>query len=258
MNYLTRLALTLLLCLPILVSGCDDHKKSTEQPKVMIMLTSADYPPFAFYDTSPHGAEVIGFEVDLAKRIGEYLGFEVEVQDVDFAGIIPGLQSGRADFAMAALSLTKERQKNIDFSEGYYFANNVIVTRKDSNFMHRKNFLEVKVGVQLGSTQEAFAKIWIQRRKGLELVLLNRVNHLIQEVIAKRLDAVIIEKTPAVAYVEKNSDVLELFHLQGKGEAYAIGFAKGSPHVDRFNQALKHLREIGYLDELVQKWLKNF
>ena len=74
------------------------------------MGTSADYPPFEFVDTAK-GEEIIGFDIDLANLIGEKLGFEVKVENIDFNGLIPAIQAGKVDFVLAVVTPNPERDK---------------------------------------------------------------------------------------------------------------------------------------------------
>ena len=97
------------------------------------MATSADYPPYEFVDSSSGSQEIVGFDVDIAKYITEKLGAELKIDNVDFNGLIPALQSKRADFVMAGMTPTPERKQNVDFSEIYYDAKNTIVAKKGSN-----------------------------------------------------------------------------------------------------------------------------
>ena len=78
--------------------------------------------------------------------------------NTDFNGIIPALQSGRADFAMAGMTPTAERKKNVAFSDIYYEAKNTIVAQQGSNLTKPEDLAGKNVGVQLGSTQEEAAK----------------------------------------------------------------------------------------------------
>ena len=82
----------------------------------LVMVTSDDYPPYEFRNTATGKDETIGFDVDIAKSIAKGVSFELEIRDTDFSGIIPALQSRRADFAMAGMTPTAERKKNVDFS----------------------------------------------------------------------------------------------------------------------------------------------
>ncbi len=79
--------------------------------------TSADYPPFAFYDDK---FQLDGFDIALMKAIGEKLGVEVEFNDFAFDGLGNALQLGQIDAAIAAISVTPERQELVDFSDVYY------------------------------------------------------------------------------------------------------------------------------------------
>lgn len=85
--------------------------QSTNQK--IVMVTSADYPPYEFRDTASGKNEIIGFDVDIAKYITKELGLELSITDTDFNGIIPALQSKRADFAMAGMTPTAERKKTL-------------------------------------------------------------------------------------------------------------------------------------------------
>ncbi len=133
------------------------QSSGTAQQK-LTMVTSADYPPYEYRDTATGKDEIIGFDTDIAKYITKKLGFGLEIKDTDFNGIIPALQSHRADFAMAGMTPTAERKKNVDFSDIYYEAKNTIVARKGSNLKKPEDLAGKKVGVQLGSIQEKAAK----------------------------------------------------------------------------------------------------
>lgn len=96
----------------------------------LVMVTSADYPPYEFRDTATGKNEIIGFDVDIAKRITQELGYDLEIRDSDFNGLIPALQAGRADFVMAGMTPTPERKKNVDFSDIYYEAKIQLLPKK--------------------------------------------------------------------------------------------------------------------------------
>lgn len=226
---------------------------ATAQQKKLTMVTSADYPPYEFRDTATGKDEIIGFDVDIAKNITQELGYQLEIKDTDFNGIIPALQSGRADFAMAGMTPTTERKKNVDFSDIYYEAKNTIVAPKGSNLTKSEDLVGKNVGVQLGSTQEEAAK----KFKGVKLKSLNRTAEIIQEVKAGRIDAAIIEDTIAKGFIGSNPD-LEFNTIPNVGEAgSAIAFPKGSELVDDFNRVLAQMKQSGEIENLVKKWFEN-
>lgn len=220
----------------------------------LVMVTSADYPPYEFRDTASGKGDIIGFDVDIAKYITNQLGYDLEIKDTDFSGIIPALQSGRADFAMAGMTPTEERKKNVDFSEIYYEAKNTIVTRKGSNLKTPEDLSGKKVGVQLGSTQEKTAKEF----KNVQLVALNKTGDLVQEVKARRIDAAVIEDTIARGFIANNPD-LEFNTIPSSGEeaGSAIAFPKNSRLVADFNRVLAEMKQSGEIERLIKKWFEN-
>lgn len=228
-----------------------------EQKQKLVMVTSADYPPYEFRDTATGNNEIIGFDVDIAKHITQELGYELEIRDTDFNGIIPALQSRRADFAMAGMTPTAERKKNVDFSNIYYEAKNTIVALKGSNFTTPEALAGKTVGIQLGSTQEKAAEEIAKTVKGITIKRLNRTSEIIQELKANRIDAAIIEDTIASGFIASNPD-LEFNTVANTGEAgSAIAFPQGSNLVDDFNGVLQQMQQSGEINRLVKKWFEN-
>ncbi|MEO1404619.1 MAG: transporter substrate-binding domain-containing protein [Cyanobacteria bacterium J06635_1] len=228
-----------------------------EGDKVLIMATSADYPPYEFYETASGGGEPVGFDVDIAKAITEKLGYTLEIEDMDFNGIIPALQAGRADFAMAGMTPTDERKESVDFSQIYYDAKNTIVSSKGSGLAAYEDLEGRKVGVQLGSIQEGEAK---DKSETISMTIepRNKVSELIQEVKAGRLDAAIVEDTVAKGYVLNNEDLefstVETDEVSGS----AIAFPKDSPLAAEFDQALTELVESGEIEGMVTTWFEDY
>lgn len=244
----STIILAVIVALTIIV-GQGITTKLVAQEK-LTMVTSADYPPYEFRDTATGKNEIIGFDVDIAKNIAQELGIELEIKDTDFNGIIPALQSGRADFAMAGMTPTAERKKNVAFSDIYYEAKNTIVAKKGSNITKPEDLAGKNVGVQLGSTQEEAAK----KFKNVKLKSLNRTSEIIQEVKAGRIEGAIIEDTIAKGFIGSNPD-LEFNTLPNVGEAgSAIAFPKGSNRVADFNRVLAQMKQSGEIENLVKKW----
>jgi arginine/lysine/histidine transporter system substrate-binding protein len=214
------------------------------------MATSADYPPYEYIDTSSGSEEIIGFDIDIANYLTEQLGYGLEISNVDFNGLIPALQAKRADFVMAGMTPTEERKKNVDFSAIYYQAKNTIMAKTGSNLTNAASLSGKKVGVQLGSIQEGDAK----KIGGAEVIPLNKINEIIQELKAGRIDAAIVEDTVAKGYAEANPD-LEFNTIPPEGPSgSAIAFPKGSDLVAKFDPVLQEMISSGKIEELVTKW----
>ncbi|MBE9108333.1 transporter substrate-binding domain-containing protein [Nodosilinea sp. LEGE 07298] len=221
---------------------------------VLTMATSADYPPYEFVETAGGTEEIVGFDVDIARHIATELGYDLEITNIDFNGLIPALQAGRADFVMAGMTPTEERQQNVDFSDIYYTAQQTIVSPSGSGITSPADLEDKTVGVQLGSIQEGLAQDLATETPGMELSPLNRINEIVQELKSGRIDAAIIEDTVAKGFLENNPD-LEAVVIPEEGPVgSAIAFPKDSERVDDFNQVLAEMESSGLMEELIVKW----
>ncbi|WP_139489805.1 transporter substrate-binding domain-containing protein [Brevibacillus dissolubilis] len=236
--------------------GGQAGQPAAEQPVAKLrMATSADYKPYEYHDTSSGEDKIVGFDIDIANYIAKELGFELEIVDMDFNGIIPSLQSGRAEFAMAGMTPKPERLKNADFSVIYFEATNSIVSKKDANLTKVSELAGKTVGVQLGSIQEGEAKVFAEgEAKGMKIKQMNKIAEIIQELKAGRIDAAIIEDTVAKGFV-KNNEELQFTKIESAEPAgSAVAFPKGSEQVEKFNEVIKKMQENGELEKLIQKW----
>ena len=90
------------------------------------MATNATLSHMEYYD----GDNIVGIDADIAKAICDKLGYELQIEDMEFDSIIAAVQSGKADFGAAGMTVTEDRLKNIDFTDSYAKAKQVIITRK--------------------------------------------------------------------------------------------------------------------------------
>jgi polar amino acid transport system substrate-binding protein len=258
-----RRSLLTLLCTTTLavsaLASCEppqpgQNTTSSSGKKVLTMVTSPDYPPYEFYDTASRERKIVGFDVDIATKIAADLGYELKINESDFNGLVPALQAKRADFVMAGMTPTPERQKNVDFSSIYYEAKNTIIAPKASNLKTTKDLSGKTVGVQLGSIQEGDAKKIAAKVPGMKVKQLNRVPDIIQEIKSNRIDAAIVENTVAKGFTDSSTDlVFNVIPPEGPSGS-AIAFPKGSPLVADFNKALEKMKASGEIQTLAAKW----
>ena len=98
----------------------------TEYPNgTLTMATNAQFEPYEYYD----GDQIVGIDADIAKAICDKLGYELKIEDMEFDAIIAAVSSGKADFGAAGITVTEDRKKNIDFTDTYTKACQVIVVR---------------------------------------------------------------------------------------------------------------------------------
>ena len=239
-----------------LTTACGDGQSAGggAEGGTLTMATSADYPPYEFVETAGGTEEIVGFDIDIARHIATELGYDLEITNIDFNGLIPALQAGRADFVMAGMTPTEERRQNVDFSEVYYTAKQTIVAPVGSGITSPADLEGKTVGVQLGSIQEELANDLVAETPGMQLSPLNRINEIVQELKSGRIDAAIIEDTVAAGFLANNPD-LEASEIPEEGEAgSAVAFPLGSDLVGEFDRVLAEMEASGLMDELIVKW----
>ena len=92
----------------------------------LVMATNAAFEPYEYYE----GTTIVGIDADMAQALCDRLGYELEIQDMEFDAIINAVTSGKADIGVAGMTVTEDRLKSIDFSDSYTTATQVIVVRK--------------------------------------------------------------------------------------------------------------------------------
>jgi len=226
--------------------------QEAEAPKKkLIMGTSPDFPPFESVDAKNTG-EIVGFDIDIANLILDELGYELQIQSMDFNGLIAGLQAGRVDFVMSGMSATEERKTSVDFSEPYYYARNSIVSKAEHSYETLEALEGLVVGAQLGSIQE---KVAYEVPNPADVRKLNKVPDLVQEINSGRIAAAIVEDAVAVEMTNANPGlVMNFLPAEELDNGYAIAFPKGSPYVEEFNTVIAKFHEDGTFEELQQKW----
>ncbi|WP_155593427.1 transporter substrate-binding domain-containing protein [Lysinibacillus cavernae] len=227
----------------------------TEGKQVLKVGTSADYAPFEYVDAAK-GEEIIGFDIDLIKLVGEKIGVDMQVQDMDFNSLVPALQAGKIDVVISGMTPNPEREKVVDFSDKYNETEQVIIVKKDSGIKKEADLAGKKVGVQTASIQENLGNE-IAKKVDVAVEGRTRIPEIIQDMMSKRLDAGILEGGVAKGYLKTN-DQLVAFPVEEQPEDFkAIAVPKGSDLKDKINKALKELADEGKIQELEEKWLEK-
>ncbi|PFT88795.1 ABC transporter substrate-binding protein [Bacillus thuringiensis] len=254
MKKLVSISFALILIVSIFSACSNGESKETKgNKKVLVMGTSADYKPYEYVEASKSD-KIIGFDVDVAKYIGKELGYEVKVKDMDFGGLLASLSSGKVDFVMAGMTPTAERKNNVDFTDIYFVAKNMVVSKKDSNIKSVEDLKGKKVGVQTGSIQEEKAAEF-KKQVDFQVEGRDRIPEIVQEIKAGRFDAAIIEDTVAKNYLEKMKDLQGIEIKEAPEEVgAAIALPKNSDKTAEFNKVIKKMQENGEMDKLVKKW----
>lgn len=214
----------------------------------LVMATNAAFPPYE----NVEGDKIVGIDPEIAQAIADDLGMELVIEDMAFDSIIAAVTSGKASMGMAGLTVTEDRKQNVDFSDSYTMAAQVIIVKEGSTIAGPDDLSGLKVGVQLGTTGDIYAddieNATVERySKGFEAV-----NALLQD----KIDAVIIDNEPAKVFVAQNEG-LTILDEEFTVEEYAIAVQKGNTELlEKINGSLKKLKESGKIDEIIGKYIK--
>lgn len=214
----------------------------------LIMCTNAEFPPYEYHESN----EIVGIDVEICGAIAEKLGLELEIEDIAFDAIIPEIVSGKADLGAAGMTVTEDRQQNVDFSDTYAHATQVIIIREGSEIAGPEDLPGKLVGVQQGTTGDLYISDDLgdeaveRYAKGMEAV---------QALSQSKVDAVVIDRETAKQYVKQVSG-LEILDASYTDEEYAIAVKKGNTELlDAVNSAIRELKEEGRFDEIVAKYI---
>lgn len=239
------------------LSACKDND--------LIVATSANFAPFEYID----GKEFKGIDMDIAEVIAKKLNKKLVIKDMEFDAVVTSLASGSADIALSGLTINETRSKVIDFTQTYFNASQMVITRagdtRFENIATKEEILKtlqsipnLKIGVQVGTTGEFYAKgdsDW-----GFEGFHNAQVKSFSNGALAatamknEQIDIVIIDEMPTREIIKANSGT-QLINIALTKEEYAIGIAPNNKELkDSVNAILDEMRQDGTLESIINKY----
>ncbi len=237
-----------------MLTACKENKQQSDTTSTkMIVGTSADNPPYEFFQSG----KFVGFDIALMEEVAKELKTEIEFKDMNFDGILGSLTSGRIDAAIATITNSEERGKSVDFSNGYYVATKSLVCLNDTTVKSETNLENQTIGVQAGSVHELYANGDLKKKiPTIKIKSLPRIPDLIQDLKAKRIACMMVGTKEAQALITETPDLTSIT-LEDTKEAFAIALPKGSSLTEKINGALENLEKKGTIEALKKKWLKD-
>ncbi len=224
----------------------------------LIVGTSADWPPFEYIDAKGNFA---GIDIAIAERIARELGVQLEVKDMKFAALIEALKGGQVDLVIADLHHTAEREREIDFSKGYYVAYDaavVVLKSRAPEFKDEQSLYGKNIGVQLGTIQEEWANNHLKGKSNI--VSYDRVYpEMVMTLKRGDLDALIVGDIIGQVLASRDPDLVVVMRL-GSLSGAAIGVPQGAEDLKYVvNKVIEDLTSSGEMDRIFQeeinKWL---
>ena len=230
-------------------SPADVGSSSASSGGTLVLALEATFPPYEYMS----GTEVAGIDVDIAREIAKELNMELDIQEMPFDSVIAAVSTGKADFAASGLSVTAERQEQVDFSIEYATSHQVILTKADSGIASPAD-LTGPVGVQLGTVadleltdNEDYADVQVERY--------NKYTDAVNDLISGRLKAVVLDSLPAEA-LKGMDESLVILDESLLDDSYAIAVRKGNDELrEAINTVLQRLIDEGKIDAFTMNHL---
>ena len=228
----------------------------------------AAYAPFNWtQDNSSNGAVPIegtkqyanGYDVQTAKKIAKTLGKKPLIVKTKWEGLVPALTSGKIDLIIAGMSSTKERKKEIAFSNSYYTSEPVLVVRKDSKYAKAKNLNDFS-GAKVTSQQGVYLYNLInQIPKVSRQTAMGDFSQMRQALASNVIDAYVSERPEALSSTKANSNFKMVslkngFKVSKSDVTIAVGMRKGDPRIEQVNAALDQFplkEQISLMDKII-------
>ena len=221
----------------------------------LVMCTNASFPPYEYVE----GDKVVGIDADIAAAICEKLGYDLQIDDMEFDSLIAAVQSGKADFAMAGMTVTEERQQMINFSDSYATGIQSVIVKEDSDITSVDDLFAEganhTVGVQLSTTGDIYTTGDIEEAGLGTVQRFPNGNEAVMALLNGKIDCVVIDNEPAKAYVAANPG-LKVLDSSYAVEDYAAAIAKDNTELlEKFNAALAELKADGTIDAIIAKYI---
>jgi polar amino acid transport system substrate-binding protein len=228
-----------------------DKLQAIKDKGVLVLGTSADYPPFEFHIEVNGKDTIVGFDIDIANKIAENIGVELEIVDMKFEGLLPALTAGKIDLIVSGMTPTDERKQSVDFSLTYYDARQtMLVLTENVGTLNTIEAFDGKIlGVQKSSIQEDLAKTMFTSS---EAKAIDKIPNLIMELKTGKVDGLILAEPVAKQYATANPDLsLNGLDLGSEGGS-AIAIQKDSgTFLEAIDMVIKDLLESGEMDQII-------
>ncbi len=252
----------------VLFAGCSGNNNAdadknvnagaeNQESTVLKVGTNAEFAPFE-YVNEEDGTTIEGFDIDLINAIAADQGMTVEVENLEFDGLIMALQNGSIDAAIAGMSVTPDRVEQVDFTETYYDAGlNIAVAIDDDSIASEEDLAGKVVTAQQGTTGADKAMELQEAGVVADVKLLANINVCMMALANGEVDAVIMDIPVNNKYVAAHPDEVKIAaeFVVEEPEQFAIAVAKGNAELlEKLDAGLANVKADGTYDALIDKY----
>ncbi len=229
-------------------------RAETEGPKPLVVAMELQYPPFEMSDAA---GNPIGISVGIAEALGEFLGRPVVIENTAWTGLIPSLQTGKADIIISSMTITEERSRVVDFSDPYVQSGLTLLIAADSPV---ENFNDLNqpgriVAVKSGTTGAHIAR---ERLTNAEVRLFDEVSACVLEVSQGKADAFIYDALTVYENHKKhpNTTRINIQSIQGTDSYWGMAVRKDQEEfLAEVNAFIRKFRASGGFNALADRYL---
>lgn len=236
----------------LFVVGAYLYKTDMQKDEYCLVVgTSFDYPPYTFMDKN----QIVGFDIDLIKRVAQNLGKNIKIVGLPFEGLIFSLLSGDIDVIASAMSPTDRRRKFVCFSDSYLSGDSLVIVYKkiSGHFDNVDELIGKTVVVNTGFVADSY----MSDKVGVNLIRLKTPAEALMALASGTVDAWVCAQSSAQAFLSKISNAVDydVTQLQGTGDDYAFVVQSNNDELAyQINSALQELRVDGTIAQLKEKW----
>jgi polar amino acid transport system substrate-binding protein len=245
----------LVLALALTLTGACTKKAEVTKSKALLVGTDAAYAPF---ESENAAKEVQGFDIDVLKAIAAKAGLELQFINTPWEGLFTQLASGDRDILVSAITINDTRKAQMDFSEPYFEAAQLIAVPAKSKVQKLEDLKNLKIGVQTGTTGDDIASKLVgktnanmKRFEGTPLAL--------QELQNGGIDAVVADNGVINNFLANNNGTFKVISdTSFPKEFYGIAVKKGNKELlDKINKGLAEIKADGTYERIYQTYFKE-
>src|SRR5690625_1503363 len=214
------------------------------------VASDTSFVPFEFEEDG----EYVGFDIDIINEIADRVGFEVDLATTNFDGIIPGLQTGTFDIAIAGMTITEERAQSVDFTNPYYKSGlRIAVAADNDEVTGLEDLAGLTIATRLGSTSAAYIE---ENIEGATPNMYEQLDQAYLSVQGGGSDAVLYDAPNVEYYILTSGEGrLKIVGDLLEAQDYGIAVSKGNEDlVAAMNEALAGMIEDGTYSEIYEEW----
>jgi len=240
--------------------GCSSKSEGTNGKNVLRVGMECAYAPFNWTQTTDENGAIkikgsdeyaYGYDVMMAKKIADKIGYELEVNKMEWDGLVPGITSGKIDVSIAGQSITKERLQSVDFSDVYYKASIVAITKKGTPYENAKSVADLKGAVCTSQLNTVWYDMLQQIPEADIKPAIDTVPALMVALDSGKANIIVTDKPTAMAAAYSNPNLVVLnfeenkaFKASDEDVNMGIAIKKGNKELtDKINKALSEITE---------------